>query len=182
MRLTRQAEIAIDVLVLCARTDADGPLAAPVTTRLAAGHAGSSKDHTAQIVMRLVKAGYLASERGRTGGIRLARPAGDINIGAVLRLIDPIIGNQRHDDAEGVNPAFNALRRAAWETYVATFDRFTIADLVTHPATSRVGCLDCDLTVMARRDQTLTRLHQHAGCDSAAAEAAASAARSQSAI
>ncbi len=168
MRLTRQAEIAIDVLVLCAKQGH----AAPVTTRLAAEHAGSTKDHTAQIVAKLVRNGYLVSERGRGGGIRLARPASEINIGTVLRLIDPVIGNAREDDASTANLVFGALRRAAWETYVSTFDGFTIADLVVHPGRSRVDCLECDLTRFVRRGRTLSRIHDHAACGPASADAA----------
>lgn len=169
MRLTRQAEIAIDVLVLCAKQGH----AAPVTTRLAVGHAGTTKDHAAQIVAKLVRNGYLVSERGRGGGIRLARPAGEINIGAVLRLVDPVIGNNaREDDASTANPVFGALRRAAWETYVSTFDGFTIADLVVHPGRSRVDCLECDLTRFVRRGRTLSRIHDHAACGPARADAA----------
>lgn len=168
MRLTKQSEIAMGILTLCARA-APG---ASVTTRSVAATCGTTKDHAAQIVAKLVRAGYLASERGRAGGIRLARPAPGINVGEVLRLVDPVIGNAREENALVASPAFNALRRAAWETYLDTFDGFTIADLVAHPAGSRIGCLDCDLTRLARRGQMLSRLHDHVACGSTGEKAA----------
>jgi hypothetical protein len=102
--MTRQAEIAIDVLVLCAL-----------------------KTGTAAPVMV------------------------DSNIGGVL-------------GQDTATPAFSALRRAAWETYLSTFDGFTIADLVAHPKHSRTNCLDCHLTRLARHGRTMSRLHDHVGC------------------
>ncbi|MBB6012374.1 Rrf2 family nitric oxide-sensitive transcriptional repressor [Aquamicrobium lusatiense] len=159
MRMTRQAEIAIDVLVLCALKAGS---TTPVTTQIAADHAGTTKNHAAQVVARLSRNFYLVSERGRAGGLRLGRPADEINIGAVLRLTDPVIGGVLGQDT--ATPAFSALRRAAWETYLSTFDGFTIADLVIHPKHSRTNCLDCDLTRLVRHGRTMSRLHDHVGC------------------
>lgn len=47
-----------------------------------------SHNHLTKVVHGLVKAGYLKSIRGRMGGVRLSRDPGDINIGAVVRLIE----------------------------------------------------------------------------------------------
>lgn len=170
MRMTRQAEIAIDVLVLCALKVGS---TTPVTTGTAAVHAGTTKNHAAQVVARLSRNGYLVSERGRMGGLRLARPAAEINIGTVLRLADSAIGGVL---GQGMaTPAFAALHRAAWETYLATFDAFTIADLVAHPRHSRTNCLDCDLSRFVRHGRTMSRLHDHVDCRVPASEPGAGA-------
>ncbi|WP_347862337.1 Rrf2 family transcriptional regulator [Salimicrobium sp. PL1-032A] len=47
-----------------------------------------SMNHLAKIVHELQKAGYVETVRGRNGGIRLAKPVGAINIGAVVRLME----------------------------------------------------------------------------------------------
>lgn len=44
-----------------------------------------SQNHLMKVVSDLVSAGYLDSVRGRHGGIRLARPPGQINVGALIR-------------------------------------------------------------------------------------------------
>lgn len=41
-----------------------------------------------QILSTLRSAGYISSRRGRDGGYELLRPANDIHIGALLRLLD----------------------------------------------------------------------------------------------
>ncbi len=54
---------------------------------------GLSQHHIAKVATQLVRYGFVASDRGRGGGVRLARPATDISIGAVLRSImadDPV--------------------------------------------------------------------------------------------
>jgi Rrf2 family nitric oxide-sensitive transcriptional repressor len=46
---------------------------------------GISQHHVAKVATALVSGGFVISERGRAGGLRLARPAEDINLGAVVR-------------------------------------------------------------------------------------------------
>lgn len=41
-----------------------------------------------QIMLQLKEAGFIASQRGKFGGYRLAQPASQITIGAVVRLVD----------------------------------------------------------------------------------------------
>lgn len=159
MWLTRQAEIAIDILVLCARRHASDSV---VTTRDAAAQARTTKDHAAQVVMRLVKAGYLHSERGRSGGIRLARSAARINVGDVLRLIDPAI-NALTDGAEPGLPAsrpFDEVRRVATVAYLAIFDSFTVADIAGDQSSGQLNCLDCSLHTVIRHGRALAGFRQ----------------------
>lgn len=153
MRLKKKSVIAIDTLALCAGAQS----ARPVTTRMAADFCDTTRDHAAQIVAQLVRAGYLESVRGRSGGIALAMAASRIGVGEVLRLTEADF----EAPAEGGRcsvASFDALQRTAAEAYIATFDSFTVADLIADPATGRIGCLDCDLNIVTRYSRTLSRL------------------------
>jgi len=80
MRLTRYTDYAMRVLLyLGARPERLCSIAE------IAGAYGISQNHLMKVVSDLVNAGYLVSVRGRAGGVRLARPPIDINIGAVVR-------------------------------------------------------------------------------------------------
>ena len=43
-----------------------------------------SEHHLAKVCSRLVRGGFLVSERGRNGGLRLAKDAGDIRLGEAV--------------------------------------------------------------------------------------------------
>ena len=72
MRLTRYTDYAVRVLMYLAvhpdRLCSIGEIA---------GAYAISRNHLMKIVNVLANAGYVASERGRSGGIRLARPAAE---------------------------------------------------------------------------------------------------------
>lgn len=48
-----------------------------------------SRAHLMKVVNTLTRAGYLTAVRGRSGGLRLARPADEIRLGAVIRDTEP---------------------------------------------------------------------------------------------
>ena len=80
MRLTRYTDYAMRVLLyLAARPDRLCSISE------IAGAYGISQNHLMKVVSDLVGAGYLDSVRGRSGGVRLARPPAEINVGAVVR-------------------------------------------------------------------------------------------------
>ncbi|MGV3479215.1 MAG: Rrf2 family transcriptional regulator [Sphingobium sp.] len=80
MRLTRYTDYAMRVLLyLGARPDALCSIAEVSRAY------GISQNHLMKVVNDLAREGYVASVRGRFGGIRLGRPAGEINVGAVVR-------------------------------------------------------------------------------------------------
>ncbi len=80
MRLTRHTDNALRCLTyLAIHTDK------PVTSAEIARRMGMSGDHLAKVVGRLSALGYVETQRGRAGGVRLARAAADIRIGDVVR-------------------------------------------------------------------------------------------------
>lgn len=80
MRLTRFSDYAIRVLLyLAAHTERLCSIAEIATAY------DISQNHLMKVVSDLAASSYVQSLRGRSGGIRLARPAGEINIGKLLR-------------------------------------------------------------------------------------------------
>lgn len=130
MRLTRYTDYALRVLIyLGARPDALCSIA-----EISRAY-DISQNHLMKVVNDLVNAGYLASARGRFGGIKLARPAVEIKVGAVIRhtedgfdLVD--CGECIIAPACGLTGAF----RQALAAFLNVLDGYTLADLITKPA------------------------------------------------
>ncbi len=80
MRITKRTNIAIRILMFCAVNP--GRL---VTKSDIAGPCNASENHLAQVINRLGQRGFLHTQRGRNGGLRLARAPGEIVIGDVFR-------------------------------------------------------------------------------------------------
>lgn len=80
MRLTRYTDYAMRVLLyLGSRPDRLCSISEIATAY------GISQNHLMKVVSDLVGAGYLESVRGRSGGIRLAKPTEEINVGELIR-------------------------------------------------------------------------------------------------
>lgn len=141
MRLTREAEIAIGLLAACARAEGGW-----IRTRTAASAIGTTYSHAAKVVHMLTAAGFLATARGRRGGLGLARPADAIPLAAVLRHVQPDL-LARADDGTRGRPAplarLDALVGTARAAFGALMQHVTVADLVAEAEARRPACLDC---------------------------------------
>jgi len=130
MRLTRYTDYALRVLIyLGARPDALCSIA-----EISRAY-DISQNHLMKVVNDLVNAGYLASARGRFGGIKLAKLPEEINVGAVIRhtedgfdLVD--CGDCVIAPACGLTGAL----RQALAAFLAVLDGYTLADLHAKPA------------------------------------------------
>ena len=85
MYLTQHTDYAMRVLIYTAINDD-----ALVNISTIADTYGISKSHLMKVVTALVKGGFLASVRGKGGGLRLARAPENINLGAVVRHLEPM--------------------------------------------------------------------------------------------
>lgn len=124
MRLTRYTDYAIRVLLHLGRpTDELCSIAG-----IARAH-GISQNHLMKVVSDLVNAGYLESVRGRRGGIRLARPAAEINIGALIRHTEGDLDLVGCDTCR-IAPACGLadMLAEALAAFLAVLDRYTLAD------------------------------------------------------
>jgi len=100
-----------------------------------AGSFAVSKTHLMKVVNRLGQQGYIATVRGKGGGIRLARPPAEIRIGTVVRdteeelAVMGCLAKTGFCRIEGCC----VLRRALGEATLAflrTLDGYTLADLL----------------------------------------------------
>lgn len=144
MNLSRREEIAIAVLVACARAGFDR-----IRTEDAAAAAETSVVQTAQVVHRLMQAGLLETTRGRFGGIRLHRGAEQITLGEVLRLAGRT--NRRSLVPAHRNDPLAAIASAADAMAIQTFESFTIADLAADRVGERLTCFECSIRLQAVR-------------------------------
>ena len=92
-----------------------------------------------QVMQQLREAGYVASERGKHGGYRLAQPATKITIGAIVRLIDgplaPIgcVSQTAYEPCNCPDEAHCGLRMLMLDVrnaIAAILDRYSLADVV----------------------------------------------------
>ncbi|AZI34996.1 putative BadM/Rrf2 family transcriptional regulator [Caenibius tardaugens NBRC 16725] len=126
MRLTRYTDYAMRVLLYLG-THPDRLCSIAEIAQVYA----ISQNHLMKVVNDLVNADYLHSVRGRNGGIRLARPAEAINVGALIRhtedgfeLVD--CGSCLIAPACGLTGVLDEALLA----FLAVLDRYTLADVL----------------------------------------------------
>lgn len=138
MRLTLHTDLALRLLMLLA-IEPDQLH----TIEEAARRYGVSRNHLMKVTQTLAQAGFIESTRGRNGGLRLARPAASVSLGAVVRATE-----DGFDLVECFDPARNrcvltpacGLRGPLDEAllaFLATLDRYSLADLVASPGQMR---------------------------------------------
>jgi Rrf2 family nitric oxide-sensitive transcriptional repressor len=94
-----------------------------------------SRAHLMKVVNILTKNGYLKGVRGRSGGFTLDKRPQDINLGAVVRQTEPdfslveCFAAQNQCAITGLCRLPNVLNEALG-AFIATLDRYTLADLV----------------------------------------------------
>jgi Rrf2 family nitric oxide-sensitive transcriptional repressor len=84
MQLTQHTDFGLRLLIVLARMDG-GPVSLPSF----AASQGLSYNHVAKVAQALGRAGFVASHRGRSGGVSLTRAAEEITLGEVVRALEP---------------------------------------------------------------------------------------------
>lgn len=92
-----------------------------------------------QVMQQLREAGYVEAARGKLGGYRLAKPAAEISVGQIVRLIDgplaPIgcVSQSAYEPCNCPDEAHCGLRMLMLDVRNAIaniLDRYTLADVV----------------------------------------------------
>ena len=96
-----------------------------------------SKSHLMKVVTALVKGGFLASTRGKGGGLRLADTPDKINVGAVVRHLEPmqIVECMGENNECLITPSCRlaGILGGAIKAFFAHLDGFTLQDLLNKP-------------------------------------------------
>lgn len=131
MRLTVYTDYSLRLLMYLALKD-DGL----ATIAEVAASYGISKNHLMKVAHELGVAGYVETVRGRSGGLRLAKPAASVGLGEVIRHTEPDFALvpclSPVDGACAIKPSC-VLKRAldkARQAFVAVLDEYTLQDLV----------------------------------------------------
>lgn len=132
MRLTSFTDYSLRVLLYAALHEDRR-----VTVAEIAQAYGISHHHLVKVAQLLAHSGFLDAERGRKGGLKLARASDRINVGAVVRATEPDFQLVECFDVATnacvIAPACD-LKRALGEAqreFLRVLDGYTLADLVT---------------------------------------------------
>ena len=138
MRLTLHTDYALRLLMLLALEPEDVHTIEDVARRYEV-----SRNHLNKVVQTLSQAGFIESQRGRGGGVRLARGPDDINLGRVVRATEDnfhiVECFCRETNTCVVAPACG-LRdplEEALRAFLAVLDRYSLADLMRNPQAAR---------------------------------------------
>ncbi|MEK6750567.1 MAG: Rrf2 family transcriptional regulator [Pseudomonadota bacterium] len=130
MQLTLYTDYSLRVLIyLAAQPDTRATIAA------IAEYHEISRNHLMKVVHHLAVAGFVISQRGKNGGLYLARPAHQISIGDVVRQTEPNFTLVECFDATAStcrltrNCALKHLLYRATADFIKTLDAHTLADV-----------------------------------------------------
>lgn len=138
MQLTKFSDFALRVL-LYAHAAGDRL----VTIEEIAGAYRISRAHLMKVTNSLTRGGYLIAVRGRSGGLRLARPPEEISLADVVRLTEPdfalveCMSPDRKTCAIDGCCRLPAIMRRALRAFLAELDRHTLADIALPPKDTR---------------------------------------------
>lgn len=131
MQLTRFSDFGLRVLMYLSQHDR----AQPVTIAEIATQFNVPHNHLVKVVNKLGKLGWVATLRGRGGGLRLAAPPDQLRLGMVLRGLEGSTELIHCDDPPCVLSGHCILKRAldaGLQAFYRQMDEYTLADVCAH--------------------------------------------------
>lgn len=130
MRLTQYTDFSIRVLIYLGLH----PARRCTIQEIAEGY-GISRNHLMKVVQQLAQAGYVESTRGAGGGLKLGRPVDKINLGEVIKEMEPDFGMVecfRENNECVITPACRLppMLSRATRAFLAVLAEYTLADLL----------------------------------------------------
>jgi Rrf2 family nitric oxide-sensitive transcriptional repressor len=135
MRLTAFTDYSLRVLIYLAYAPEGRSTIAEVAQAF-----GISENHLTKVVHLLGKHGILANTRGRGGGLRLGRPAAEINVGEVVRLAEggdvpaECFNHTTTTCALAGGCGLEHVLKEAIGNFYEVLSRYSVADLAMKPA------------------------------------------------
>lgn len=130
MHLTQYTDYSLRVLIYLGLNERGGTIGSIATSY------GISQNHLVKVVHNLGQLGYVHTRRGRSGGISLALPGNQINVGEVVRKVEPHFNLVEcfSNESDGcpivpvckLKGALNEAQRA----FLEVLDRHTLDDLL----------------------------------------------------
>lgn len=136
MQLTMFSDYALRILLYLAAQPTANERKPPSLLDISRAY-GISFHHLSKVAHRLTQLGYVQAQRGRTGGLRLARLPQDIGIGRLVRETEPNFNLVECFDAQhNTCPIVSACGLIpplyeAQQAFLACLDRYTLADALT---------------------------------------------------
>lgn len=131
MQLTKFSDYSLRVLMFLARHPDEHTTIRDIAT----AHA-ISENHLMKVVHQLARSGYVKTVRGKGGGVRLARAAARISIGAIVRELEPLTPAEcfapGYDGRCSLFPrcALRGALHAAQSAFLRTLDAYTLRDIM----------------------------------------------------
>jgi Rrf2 family nitric oxide-sensitive transcriptional repressor len=159
MRLTQWTDYSLRVLLFCASHEGRDT---PVTiTEIQQAH-GISRHHLTKVVMSLAALGYVATTRGRGGGLRLLASAATTTVGDIVRHTETDFRLVECFDAASNTCVLDGHCRLkfvlqdAKARFLEVLDGVTLAELLT-PGMKRAAALPMTFRDRPASTQTATR-------------------------
>lgn len=131
MQLRRSSDILLRIFVYLA----SNPERSPVSIQDLSEELAWNKNLVVKVAHLAVQQGWLAASRGRAGGLALAKPAGEYNLGEIVRFLEDDVPVINCDEPPcpllaGGCRLRGALNKAR-EAFYCTLEDYTLADLVS---------------------------------------------------
>lgn len=131
MQLTRFTDLGLRVLMYLTQHErADPVTSAEIATQFEVPH-----NHVIKVVHKLGKLGWIATQRGRNGGLRLAIQPQQLRLGEVLRALEPTTELVNCDEPPCVLRSTCQLKhalRTGMRAFHEQMDAYTLADVCSN--------------------------------------------------
>jgi len=128
VKLNKLTDHALRVLIYLASLEADKlATITEVTTAFSL-----SRDSVTKLVQKMAKAGFIKAIRGKSGGIRLGLAADEINLRAVVELMEPTLAPVNCAQPSCIlskNCELKTILFTASEQFLSHIGQFTLADV-----------------------------------------------------